>query len=184
MNFNRNSTVYITRISPTSASSAQKDYKTFLSDLRWDNTPHNHIQVSDFLGFIVDDDETKSKKVKIHKVIRVGSVEQRHETWNSNTPCNNNNNGKHSPGHRKPIYLSRELRSFPWTWWKQTVQYAPKCAWWMPQGTMKSRNPLRISAPEGLKYAVDEKEYRETYFGYEEVPEEENHPVSGEMKRN
>ena len=62
----------------------------------------------------------------------------------------------------------------------------------MPQGTMKSRNPLLRSAPEGLKYAVepdeeksyldkliadesseDEKEYRETYFGYEEVPKEE-----------
>ena len=196
--FNDTSTVYITRISPTSASSAKKDYKTFLRDLRYDSDSRNRIQVSDYFGFIVDDDKTKIKKVKIHKVIRVGSVEQRHVTWNSNNPYNPNN-GKQSPKDRKPIYLSEELMTFPWRWWKQTVKYAPNCAWWMPQGTIKSKNPLRSTAPDplgrfapGLKYAVepgeeksyldkllidveapeDEKEYRETYFGYEEIPKE------------
>jgi len=144
--FNRNSTVYIVRIS-SNLKTAQNDYNNFLNQIRqkqdsiWDNTKNNSIQVSDYFGFIVGNGG--NEEVKIHKVIRVGLSSQRHVTWNANTPYNpNNGKSQNSPGHRTIIYLSGELATFSWRWWKQTVQYSPNCASWMPRGTMKSRNPL------------------------------------------
>ncbi len=124
-NFNRNSIIYIVRIS-SKTKTAQNDYNIFLNQIRhnqdpiWDNTKNNSIQVSDYFGFIVG--IGGNEEVKLHKVNRVG-------------------NASHAT-----------LVAFFFFFF-------------LP--------PLRrnISPPEPL-CAENEKLYRETYFGYEEVPKE------------
>jgi hypothetical protein len=145
--FNKDSTVYITRISPTRKEPI-KDYNKMKKQIEgkkeaiWDKDTHNRLKKDNYIGFILGD---KNKEyLEVFKIIEERSCEERNDTeWKDGpyTP----NNGESSNTHREIIVLSRDFSIFSWDWWKSAgseKKYAVNCESWMPRGTQKSRNPL------------------------------------------
>ena len=145
--FNKNSTVYITRISPSRIEPI-KDYEKMKKQIDkgedpiWDKDTHNRIKKDNYLGFILG--KKNKEYVEVFKILEERSTLERNDTaWQEGpyTP----NNGESSNTHREVIVLSNDYSLFSWKWWKSAgteKKYAVNCPTWMPRGTQKSRNPL------------------------------------------
>lgn len=146
--FNKDSIVYITRISPTRVE-PMKDYKKMKEEIEkgeiplWDKDTHNRIKKDNYIGFILG--EKNKEYLEVFKVIEEKTSSERSDTeWQEGpyTP----NNGESSNTHREVIVLSKDYSLFGWNWWKNAgseKKYAENCPTWMPRGTQKSRNPLK-----------------------------------------
>jgi len=145
--FNKDSIVYITRISP-SRKEPIKDYKRMKRQIYigeeaiWDKDSKNLLKKNNYIGFIIG--EKNKELVEVYKILEEHSNELREDTSWKEGPYTKNN-GKSSNTHREIIVLSPEFSIFSWNWWKSAgseKKYAVNCESWMPRGTQKSRNPL------------------------------------------
>ena len=131
----KNSTIYIVRISHQNAYIDYDIMKRSNTKL-WDKDSKNRIQVGDWIGFIVGQEE--NIVIELYLVESELDVSKRPKHWKKNKYTDQVSTSLNI--FREVIQLKNQIiLSYSWSDWKYHCNYKEK---YMPRGTTKSKNPF------------------------------------------
>ena len=130
--FDKNSNIYIVRISPTNRV-GNYNYKIMKQEKykKWDKDHKNRIQKNDWLGFIVNN------KVEFYLVKEEKKSNERENHWLKRYSYQEIDHDKNR--REVIIFADQEPITYEWNEWKRICGYKDK---YMPRGTIRSKNPF------------------------------------------